>query len=77
MPEVLRESAVGTCTVQDPGFGRNANDWSVVLVSALYGASATAYAGKTLLSIRIRNRQDVGKITSARRYFFTLILTLN
>ena len=33
-----------------PGFGRNTEDWMVVLVSALYGASASAYAGKTQAS---------------------------
>jgi len=30
-----------------PGIVRNADDWVVVLVRALYGASAKAYAGKT------------------------------
>jgi len=32
-----------------PGIGRNADDWVVVSVCALYGASAAAYAGKTRL----------------------------
>jgi len=34
-----------------PGIARNADDWAVVSVSAsaLYGASANAYAGKTRL----------------------------
>jgi len=32
-----------------PGIGRNADDWAVVLVSALYDANAAAYAGKTRL----------------------------
>jgi len=32
-----------------PGIGRNSDDWAVVSVSALYGASAAAYAGKTPL----------------------------
>jgi len=31
------------------GIGRNADDWAVVSVSVLYGASAAAYAGKTRL----------------------------
>jgi len=30
-----------------PGISRNTDDWAVVLVSALYGASAAAYVGKT------------------------------
>ena len=33
-------------TVHYPGFGRHAENWMVVLVSALYGTSAGAYAGK-------------------------------
>jgi len=32
-----------------PGIGRNADDWVAVLVSALFGASAAAYAEKTRL----------------------------
>jgi len=32
-----------------PGIGRNDDDWAVVLVSALYGAIAAAYAGKARL----------------------------
>jgi len=32
-----------------PGIGRNADDWAVVSVIAVHGASATAYAGKTRL----------------------------
>jgi len=40
MAEAHRESAV---------IGRNADDWAVVSVSALYGVSAAAYAGKTSL----------------------------
>jgi len=38
MPEAHRESAVALSI----GNGRNADAWAVVLVSALYGASATA-----------------------------------
>jgi len=34
-----------------PGIGRNADDWAVVLVSALYGAIAAAYAEKTRLRV--------------------------
>jgi len=33
------------------GIGRNADDWAVVPVSALYGVSAAAYAGKTRLKM--------------------------
>jgi len=40
---------IGKAKLHCPGIGRNANDWEVVLVSALYDASATAYAGKTRL----------------------------
>jgi len=32
-----------------PDIGRNADDWAVVSVSTLYGASAAAYAGNTRL----------------------------
>jgi len=32
-----------------PGIGRNADDWAVVSVSALYVVSAAAYDGKTRL----------------------------
>jgi len=32
-----------------PDIGRNSDDWAVVSVSALYGATAAAYAGKTRL----------------------------
>jgi len=32
-----------------PGIDRNADDWTVVSVSALYGASAAAYVGMTHL----------------------------
>jgi len=38
MPGAHRESAVVHC----PVIGRNADDWAVVSVSALYGASAAA-----------------------------------
>jgi len=44
MPE-----AHGKAQLHCPGIGRNADDWAVVSVSALYGASAAAYAGKTRL----------------------------
>jgi len=47
MPETHRESAVAR--FRTPGFCRNADDWANVSVSALYGASAAAYAGKTRL----------------------------
>jgi len=46
MPEARRESAVHC-----PGIRRNADDWVVVSVSALHGASAAAYAGKTRLKM--------------------------
>jgi len=36
-----------------PGISRNADDWAVVSVSALHGASAAAYAGKTRLRIKV------------------------
>jgi len=38
-----------SCTVQV--LAKNADDWAVVLVSALYGAGAAAYAGKTRLRV--------------------------
>jgi len=41
----LIEKAQLHCT----GIGRNADDWAVVSVSALYGASAATYTGKTRL----------------------------
>jgi len=47
MPEAHRESAVALCHC--PSIGRNADDWTVVAVSALFGASEAAYAGKTRL----------------------------
>jgi len=40
---------IGKAQLLCPGIGRNADDWVVVLVSTLYGASAAAYAGKTRL----------------------------
>jgi len=46
MPEDHRESAVAS-----PGIGRNAMDWAVVSVGAMYGASTAAYPGKTCLSM--------------------------
>jgi len=41
MPEALPESAVAL-SVYRQSDGRNADDWAVVLVSTLYGESATA-----------------------------------
>jgi len=40
---------IGKAHLHCTGIGRNADDWAVVSVSALYGASAAAYAGKTRL----------------------------
>jgi len=40
---------IGKAQLRCLGIGRNADDWAVVSVSALYGASAAAYAGKTRL----------------------------
>jgi len=40
---------IGKVQLHCPGIGKNADDWAVVLVSALYGASAAAYVGKTRL----------------------------
>jgi len=42
---------IGIAHLQCPGIDWNADDWVVVSVGALYlyGASAAAYAGKTLL----------------------------
>jgi len=40
---------IGKAQLHCPGIGRNADDWEVVSVSALYGASAEAYAGSTRL----------------------------
>jgi len=34
---------IGKAQLHFPGNGRNADDWVVVSVSALYGASAAAY----------------------------------
>jgi len=34
-----------------PGIGINFDNWAVVSVSALYGASAAEYAGKTHLGM--------------------------
>jgi len=39
----------GKAQLHCPGIGRHADDWVVVSVSALYGARAAAYAGKTCL----------------------------
>jgi len=43
---------IGKAQLHCPGIGKNADDWAVVLVSALYGASAAAYAGKTRLRMK-------------------------
>jgi len=45
MPEAHRKSAVALSSVQVSA--ENADDWVVVLVSALYSVSAAAYTGKT------------------------------
>jgi len=50
MPLQMPE-AHGKAQLHCPGIGRNADDWAVVSVSALYGASAVAYAGKTRLKM--------------------------
>jgi len=42
---------IGKAQLHCPGIGRNADDWAVVSVSALHGASAYAYAGKTRLRV--------------------------
>jgi len=44
MPEAHQEAQLHC-----PGIDRNADDWAVVSISALYGASAAAYAEKTRL----------------------------
>jgi len=41
--------AIGKAQLHCPGMGRNDDDRAVVSVSALYGASAVAYAGNTRL----------------------------
>jgi len=43
---------IGKAELHCPGIGRNADDWVVVLFSALYGASAAAYAGETRLRMK-------------------------
>jgi len=40
---------IGKAQLHCPDIGRNADDWALVLVCALYGASAAAYPGKTRL----------------------------
>jgi len=40
---------IGKLQLHCPVIGKNADDWAVVSVSALYGASAAAYAEKTYL----------------------------
>jgi len=40
---------IGKAQLHCPGINRNLDDWAVVSVSALYGASAAAYAGQTRL----------------------------
>jgi len=35
---------IGKAQLHCPGIGINADDWAVLSVSALYGASAAAYA---------------------------------
>jgi len=40
---------IGKAQLHWPGIGRNADDRAAVLVSALYGVCAAAYAGKTRL----------------------------
>jgi len=43
------QKLIGKVQLHCPGFGRNADDWAVVSVRVLYGASAAAYAKKTRL----------------------------
>jgi len=40
-----------SCTVQCTSIGGNSDDWAVVSVIAIYGASAAAYAGNIRLSM--------------------------
>jgi len=40
---------MGKAQLHCQGIGRIADDWAVVSVSAMYGSSAAAYAGKTRL----------------------------
>jgi len=40
---------IGKAQFHCRGIGRNADDWAVVSVSALYGASVAEYAEKTRL----------------------------
>jgi len=54
MPEAQQKRAhctfpLGFRHLHGLGIGRNADDWAVVLVSALHGVSVAAYAGKTRL----------------------------
>jgi len=42
---------IGKEQLHCPGIGRNADDWVVVLLPALYGESAFVYTGKTSLRI--------------------------
>jgi len=43
---------IGKAQLQCPGIGRNADDWTVVSVNALYGVSAAAYAGRPVSGCR-------------------------
>jgi len=47
MPLQICLDLIGKAQLYCPGIGRNADDWVVVSVSALCGASIAAYAGKT------------------------------
>jgi len=49
--ETELETRTGKAHLHCLGIGRNADVWTVVSVSALYGASAAAYAGKTRLKM--------------------------
>jgi len=44
-------SAHQKSSVHFPGMDRDADDWAVVSVNALYAAIVTAYAGKTRLRV--------------------------
>jgi len=49
MPLQISMKLIGKAQLHCPGIGKNADDWVVVSVSALYGSSAAAYARKTCL----------------------------
>jgi len=45
----MSQKLIGKAQLHCPGISTNADDWAVVSASALYGASAAAYAGRTRL----------------------------